>query len=222
MKTAALLRCMTWLVLPRRLGAIRDDWGFDRGTPIDRWYIERFLTKRAGDIRGDVLEVRDDRYTRQFGTAVRSSTILDIDPANRRATLVADLEQPSSLPPNAYDCVVLTQTLQYVFDLSSTVENIHRALKPGGVCLATIPVISRLDPAARQTGEHWRLTPDSAARLFGERFGAERSEVVAHGNARSAVSFLLGLPADDLDAGELASDDQSFPLLVTVHARKRE
>jgi SAM-dependent methyltransferase len=220
MKAAALLRCMTWLALPTRLGPIRDDWGFGRGTPIDRWYIERFLAVHAGDIRGDVLEVRDDRYTSRFGTGVRSSTILDIDPANPRATLVADLEQPDALPANAYDCVLLMQTLQYVFDLRSAVQGVHRALRPGGVCLATIPSISRLDPAARETGEHWRVMPHGAARLFGERFGAERTAAVAYGNARSAVSFLLGLPANDLDEKELIGDDRSFPLVVTVRAQK--
>jgi SAM-dependent methyltransferase len=220
MKASALLRCLTWIALPRRSGPIYDDWGFGRGTPIDRWYIERFLGAHAGEIRGDVLEVRDDRYTRQFGRDVRSSTVLDIDPTNSRATLIGDLEQAGALPTNAFDCIVLTQTLQYVFDLRAAVQNLHGALRPGGVCLATIPVISRLDAAARHTGEHWRLTPQGAGRLFGERFGAGRSEAVAHGNARAAVSFLLGLSAKDLDPGELTRENASFPLIVTVRATK--
>ena len=43
------------------------DFGFDRGTPIDRYYIESFLSTHASDIRGHVLEVADNTYTRRFG-----------------------------------------------------------------------------------------------------------------------------------------------------------
>jgi SAM-dependent methyltransferase len=220
MKAQALLRCARWLLLPGRTGPIYDDWGFGAGTPIDRWYIERFLSAHAGDIRGDVLEVRDDRYTQRFGSSVRSSTILDIDPGNPQATLVANLEEPNALPPSAYDCIVLTQTLHYIFHLQTAAENIHRALRPGGICLATAPTISRLDYAARETGEHWRLTHHSAARLFGEQFRTENTEVAAPGNARAAVAFLLGLPANDLRPAELSGDSPYFPLLVTVRAQK--
>ena len=220
MRPTALRRCLTWLALPRRSGPIDDDWGFSRGTPIDRWYIERFLSAHATDIRGDVLEVRDDRYTRRFGSGIRTSTVLDVDPANPDATLVGDLEQPGSLPTERYDCIVLTQTLHYVFDVRAAVEAVHQALKPGGVCLATIPVISRLDWAARDTGEHWRITPHGATRLFGDRFGAEHSTITAHGNTRTAVAFLLGLPAEDLAPRELSTDEPLFPVVVTVHATK--
>src|SRR3954466_14293166 len=43
------------------------EFGFDRGTPIDRYYIEAFLAANAGDVRGRVLEIGDDSYSRQFG-----------------------------------------------------------------------------------------------------------------------------------------------------------
>jgi hypothetical protein len=33
-----------------RLTPISRGWGFDRGAPIDRFYIERFMAPRAGDI----------------------------------------------------------------------------------------------------------------------------------------------------------------------------
>jgi hypothetical protein len=46
---------------------INCDWGFDRGRPVSRYYIERFLGSHAGDIRGRVAEFGDDSYTRRFG-----------------------------------------------------------------------------------------------------------------------------------------------------------
>lgn len=220
-KLARRLRCLAWLSLPSRTGPLSDDWGRRWGTPIDRWYIERFLADHAADIGGAVLEVLDDAYTRRFGRGVTRSEILDIDAANPRATLVADLERPDALPAEAFDCVVLTQTLQYVFDLRAAVANVHRALRPGGVCLATLPVTSKLDPAGRARGEFWRITPDGCARLFAERFGADAVEVTPGGNARASTLFLLGAAAEDLAPAELAVGHPLFPLVVAVRAVRR-
>ena len=56
------------------LAPVSRSYGFDRGLPIDRHYIEDFLRRHgswpgyaAGDIRGAVMEVGDDAYTQRFG-----------------------------------------------------------------------------------------------------------------------------------------------------------
>jgi hypothetical protein len=51
----------------RRTEPISRDFGFVRGGPVDRYYIEGFLSRHAGDIAGRVLEIGDDTYTRRFG-----------------------------------------------------------------------------------------------------------------------------------------------------------
>lgn len=218
MRWRTTLQLVRWLVT-RQTKPLSTRWGFDRGTPVDRWYIDRFVAAHSREITGDVLEVRDRRYTTPHGHGVRTSDVLDVDPANSDATLVADLERPASFPENRYDCVILTQVLQYVFDLKSAVEAIHRTLRPGGVCLATVPVVSRLD-ADTPGGEHWRLTAASARRLFEAVFGAGRVEVAQAGNARAASLFLLGLAAEELSPAELQADDPSFPLIVSIRAVK--
>jgi SAM-dependent methyltransferase len=217
----ASLQLARWVVA-RRTTPLSRRWGFDRGTPVDRWYIDRFVAAHARDIRGDVLEARDRRYTGPYGHAVTTADVLDVDASNAHATLVADLEQPSSFPEERYDCVVLTQVLQYVFDLRAAVESIHRTLRPGGVCLATIPVISRLDGSVADDAEHWRLTPASARRLFEPTYAPGAVEVARHGNARAAALFLLGLAAEELSPRELEAEDPSFPLIVTVRAVKSD
>jgi SAM-dependent methyltransferase len=221
MRLSQLARSIAWLTSEARTGPLSDNWGREWGTPIDRWYIERFLGAHAVDIRGDVLEIMDDRYTARFGADVRTSTILDIDSSNPRATLVADISQPDSLPRNRFNCIVLTQTLQYVFDLQAAVQSIHRTLRPGGVCLATVPAVSRLDSAATARGEFWRVTPAGCSRLFGEQFGGDAVEVTSCGNTRTAICFLLGLAAEDLSERELSAVHPAFPLVVTVRAMKR-
>src|SRR5262252_3366041 len=117
------------------------------------WYAGRSLLHRAifadnsADIRGRVLEIGDNAYTLRFGGAqVRQSDILHVDASNPRATFVGDLSRPNALPEAAFDCIVLTQTLQYLYDMRAAVATLHGAMKLGGVLLLTAPGISQLDP----------------------------------------------------------------------------
>ena len=82
----------------RRTTPLSRSWGYDRGTPIDRAYIEQFLASHSEDVRGACLEVLNADYTHRFGgERVTSSDVLDINPANTAATIVADLGEPDSL-----------------------------------------------------------------------------------------------------------------------------
>ena len=95
----------------RRLTPISRTFGFDRGLPIDRHYIERFLSAHAGDIRGDVLEIGDNAYTRRFGgERVTKSDVLHVSEGNPDATIVGDLTCADFIPSDSFDCVILTQT----------------------------------------------------------------------------------------------------------------
>jgi len=220
MRLRGRARGAAWF-LRGRAAPLSAHWGRERGSPVDRWYIERFLAEHSADIHGSVLEVMDDSYTRQFGDRVERSDVLDVDHSNSVATVVADLGDPAGFPRDRYDCFVLTQTLQYVYDLRAAVESIHACLRAGGVCLATVPVTSRLDRPENTDGEFWRLTPAGCQRLFAERFGTGAVEVVAYGNAGACAAFLVGLPAEELEERILGVQDPLFPLLVAVRAVKR-
>jgi SAM-dependent methyltransferase len=141
----------------RRFEPFSSYWGFERGTPIDRFYIERFLAERAGDIRGRVLEVGHARYARAFSSP-REVEIVDNDPTNTEATIVADLSKRASLPADRFDCFILTQTLQLVGDLEEALENAWQSLASGGVLLITLPGITRGDPDHTSI-DRWRVTP---------------------------------------------------------------
>src|SRR3954469_20019384 len=132
-----------------RLTPISRAFGFDRGQPVDRHYIEAFLAAHAGDVRGDVVEIGDDAYTRRFGgDRVVRSDILHVSADNPRATIVADLADADHIASDSFDCVIVTQTLPLIFDIAAAVRTIHRILRPGGVCLATVPGISQVDAGA--------------------------------------------------------------------------
>ena len=147
----------------RRVTPIDSGFGLGRGKPVDRHYIEDFLRRHAADIRGRVLEVAENTYTLEFGgKRVTRSDILHADDSNPRATLIGDLAEGESLPSDAFDCFVCTQTLTYIYEVQRAVQTIHRILAPGGVLLATVPGISQMSPYDRDRwGEYWRFTAQS-------------------------------------------------------------
>ena len=198
---------------------ISDRWGYDRGTPVDRYYIEQFLAEHRGDIRGHVLEGQNAQYTDRFGSAVERRDILDIDADNTQATLIADLSAGDGIPAGRFDCFILTQTLQFIYDLPAALAQGRRLLRPGGVLLATMPCLSKIDPAL-ETVDFWRFTPASITRLFAQVFGSEQATVRAYGNVLAGIAFLTGMAAEELSAAELGAYDRFFPVLVGVRATK--
>ena len=205
----------------RSMKPVSKNWGLDRGRPVDRFYVESFLARYAQDIREDVLEVGDDRYTRSFGKeSVTKSDVLHYREGNRLATIVADLTQADHIPSNRFDCVICVQTLQCIYDLRSAVRTMHRILKPGGILFATFPGITSLGNKKWIDSWCWSMTSVSARKLFEEFFSDENLVVEHFGNLLVATSFLQGLAADELQPAELEYRDPAYPLIIGVRARK--
>jgi SAM-dependent methyltransferase len=194
------------------------NFGYGRGTPIDRYYIEQFLDRHAGDITGHALEVGDASYCIRFGTGIARQDVLHVSPENSHATIIGDLAQDDVLPASSFDCIVLTQTLHLIYDMPKAVEQLHRALKPGGVALVTVPGITSIDTGEWGDSWYWALTRHSATRLFGEAFGASQIEVDVRGNVYAATTFLQGLALEEVDRGKLDVVDQAYPVVVSVRA----
>lgn len=195
-------------------------FGYDRGTPVDRWYIERFLARHAGDIRGRALEVGDAGYCRRFGRGITRQDVLDRPQGNPEATVTGDLTGAGTLPRAAFDCLVITQVIQLLYDLHAAARELHGSLRPGGVLLLTVPGVTSVDPFEWDGEWHWSLTRRAAERLFGEVFGAGNVEVAVHGNVYGATCFLQGLAVEEIDEGLLQQDDPAYPMLVCVRARR--
>ncbi len=205
----------------RRLSPISRTFGFDRGLPIDRYYIERFLLEHTGDIRGRTLEVADNTYTRRFGGGrVERSDVLHAAVGNPNATIIADLTGDDGLPTEAFDCIILTQTLHLIYDVRACARQLCRALKPGGVLLATVPGISQISRYDMERwGDYWRFTSLSARRLC-EEAGPMEVSVTSYGNVFTAIAFLHGLAAEELRQKELDYSDRDYELLIGVRAVK--
>ena len=206
----------------RRMRPISAAWGHDRGRPINRHYIDSFVADHAADIRGRVLEVADDRYTAACGgSRVTQSDILHATPGNPRATFVGDLAKADHLPADAFDCVILTQVMQYIRDGAAAARHLHRILKPGGIVLATLPGLEKVSaPDDAQWGDYWRFTATSAGALFTEAFGASNVKTRTYGNVFAAVASLAGLSQEDVRPSELDVVDEDFPVIIAVRAQK--
>lgn len=212
--------------LPARLNfwhrtrPISRSFGLERGWPVDRYYIEAFLGRHAGDIKGHVLEAGGlVSYTRRFGRGVTRADVLYPKAGHADGTFIGNLETGWQIPSDTFDCLVLTQVYPFIFDLPSAVRHTFRALKPGGVLLASFPGISQICRYDReQWGDYWRFTDMSVQRLFAPVFGAENVEVEAHGNVLAACAFLHGMASRELRPDELLQTDRDYQLTITLRA----
>ena len=206
----------------RRLTPLSDNYGLDRGTPVDRYYGEGFLDRHALDVGGRVLEINDDRYTRQYGgDRVTKLDIMHPDDGNPDATVIADLADAPQILDDSYDCMICTQTIMYIYDVSAAVRTMHRILAPGGVVFVTVPGVSRIcQPEDRIWGDFWRFTTKSITRLFTDAFGTEGITVETYGNVLSAAAQLYGMAAEELTRQELDHRDPNFEVLLAVRAQK--
>jgi SAM-dependent methyltransferase len=206
----------------RRLSPISHCFGYDRGTPIDRYYIDGFIGRNATDICGRVLEIGDNQYTRRFGGhRVEQSDILSVEATNPNATFVGDIMKSGVLPKSVFDCIIFTQTLQYMFDPHAAIATLFRALKPGGVLLLTAPSVkSQIDGSAWGATWYWWFTSAAIRHLLEESFQPDSVMVDAFGNILVATAFHFGLALEELKADELESSDPGFAVIVTGRAVK--
>ncbi len=192
-------------------------WGEDRGLPIHRYYLDCFLERYAGDIRGHCLEFQDPAYVPRFGGAVTKLDILHLDDSNPRATLVADLTKPNEIPTGLFDCIVCTHVLHIVYDLGKIVAEMQRILKPGGVLLVAVPCVSMYEPKEH---ELWRFTPEGLRALLAHAFGAGNVTLHPFGNSLTAAGEIRGLVVQEFTHQELEHPDERFPVEVCARAVK--
>ncbi|MBP5977285.1 glycosyltransferase [Brasilonema sp. CT11] len=212
-----------------RVTPMSQAFGYDRGQPVDRYYIENFLAHYQEDIRGRVLEIGDDNYTRQFGGYVSSkdsvqritqSDVLHVTKGNPKATIVGDLASGDNIPSNSFDCFILTHTIQFIYDVRAAIKTVHRILKPGGVALVTVPGISHIGDYQWADYWCWSFTALSVKRLFEEFFPTENLQIETHGNVLVANAFLYGLATEELRQEELDYCDRNYQVTITSKAVK--
>lgn len=213
----------------REINSLTRNFGFDRGLPIDRYYISQFLNQNRHLIRGDVLEVAERTYATTFGQPHSRPWMLSYSPTDsgrdeEALVVTGTLTDLATLPASAFDCFICTQTLNSIFELSKAVQTIRDILKPDGTALVTLPGLAQLSSYdSERWGDFWRFTPASAARLFKEVFreNGDSVEVCAYGNLVAAIGLLRGIAVEDIpDLDLLKRCDPDYPVVTGVVVRK--
>jgi len=201
----------------RRLAPISPVFALDRGFPIERYYIERFLDQHRTDIRGRALEFGDTFYLDKFGGAAVAQKDVFSYVSAPGATIVADLTGNTSLPEGAFDAIVCTQTIQMIFDVRLAVRRLASMLRPGGVLLLTTHGISKVGRHLDRDGwgEYWHLTRQAARSLFEDAFPGQFT-VHGYGNVLAATAALHGLASAELTPEELDYTDRDFDVIIGV------
>jgi len=200
-----------YFLATRDLRPISSKFGYQRGTPIDRYWIEDFIETNKRYITGSVLEITDPSYTLRYGSNVTKSDVLDIDIKNKKANIHGDLRDLKKvIKDSTYDCIILTHVLGLVDDYQSAIKECRRILKPGGVILYTGSCIGAI------LGEEvfWRFNPNSVKFIFEKYFKPKSLFIKNYGNALAGQCFLIGMAQEDLTKRELDYVDDRFPCSV--------
>src|SRR5262249_29248579 len=87
-------------------------------------YIDVFLNNHRTAVHGRVLEIGDRNYTTCYSEGrVVQSDVLHATGGNPEATLIGDLSTGIGIPNDAFDCMILTQTLPFIYDISGAIGN---------------------------------------------------------------------------------------------------
>ncbi len=196
-------------------------FGLDRGKAIDRVYIERFLEAHKDLVKGKVLEIAEDTYTRQYGgDRVRESCILHINGVGKNA-IKGNLETGEGMEENSFDAMIITQTLMFLLDAGNAVAHIYRALKPGGTALLTVAGISQVSRYDDDRwGHYFGFYETGIRKLCSSVFGEENVETEVYGNVKTAVAMLYGLCCEDLYLEDFKVHDKDYPVIIGIALRK--
>ena len=195
-------------------------FGLEQGMAIDRFYIEQFLSDNKKYIKGTVMEIAENRYTKMFGENILESLVLHVGGWGE-GVVKGNLETGEGLMENSVDCLICTQTLQFIYDIHSTVKNIYKILKPGGTAMVTVSAISHISMYDyKNWGDYWRFTDMSIQQLFSEIFCENLVKVYTYGNMKASIAFLYGICQEEMELKDLEYRDEQYPMIITVTARK--
>lgn len=197
-------------------------FGSERGKAVDRYYIEKFLCENSAVVRGRVLEIANNNYTLQFGGDRVTESVVSHVKGWGTGTILCNFESGEGVKDNEFDCIICTQTLQYIFDLQSAIRNIYRMLRPGGSVLITVPGIKPLCKYDNDHwGEQWSFTVKSVKKLCDSVCDEGDVSIKQYGNVKTATAYLYGVCVEELDISDFEYNDSQYPFIICAKITKR-
>lgn len=207
------------------LNPLNRTFGFSRGMPIDRYYIEKFLDENKNLIFGDVLEIAENTYTFKYGgDKVRKSHILYInDDDNIKKDIVGNFETGEGIEEEMMDCIILTQILPFIYNTQKAIKNIYKMLKEHGTALITVNGISQISRYDMDRwGHYWNFTDMSMQRLLETVVPKDNIKIQTFGNVKAATALLYGLAVEDMAEDSLDVWDKDYQISICAILKKEE
>lgn len=190
-------------------------FGFTRGVPIDRYYLEKFISEIRLEVVGTVLEVGGvlvNRELYQFSNATEYLT-LDVE-ARPGISKVGDIHNPATIEFESLDTVVIFNVLEHCYDPWLAVKNIYSWLKVGGKCFCMVPNSQKIHDIP---ADYWRILPDGMKQIFQD---FPQQKLYVYGNPMSVIANFLGISAGELSPKELDDFHPDYPSITCIVVTK--
>lgn len=196
-------------------------FGSERGKAVDRYYIEKFLENNSSYIKGVVLEVLNNDYTLKYGGNNVSKSVISHVKGWGKNTILCNFETGVGVNEEEYDCIICTQTLQYIYDLKNAIKNIYKMLKKGGSALITVPGIKPLCEYDNSNwGEFWSFTEKSIYKLCKEVCDDSKIDICQYGNVKTSMAYLYGICMEELKEEDFEVNDSQYPFVICARLAK--
>ena len=205
---------LDWGDLKRRF-PICHQFGFTRGTPVDRYYLDKFISEIRHQVVGSVLEiggVLQNKEIYQLSLATEYQTLeLVFRPG---VTVVGDAHDSTVIMPESVDTILLFNVLEHCHNPWVVVQNIHSWLRVGGKCFCLVPNAQKLHSGPK---DYWRPLPDGMKQLF-----QDFSEYNLHiyGNPLTVLASFMGVAAEELSTQDLDDFHPDYPVSTCIAALK--
>ena len=133
-------------------------------------------------------------------------------------TIVADLQHAPDVPDAGFDCIICTQTLQYLPSPNVGVATLARLLKPGGTLLLSVPALSPIDDEY-DTDWLWMFTAPGLRAILDDGFAGADVTITGHGNLALTRRFLDGTVTSEVPPRLLTAADPRYPIVITAVVR---
>jgi SAM-dependent methyltransferase len=198
----------------RRLQPLCQFFGFTRGTPVDRYYLDRFVESIGQEVRGITLEIGGEKRNRELYGFTQATEYRVLDLPGLSDDIAGDVSNRNTLSESSLDSIVMFNVLEHCEHPQTVVDNIHHWLKPGGKAFVLVPTAQKIHPAPR---DYWRPLPHGLDSLFK---GFSGREIRTYGNIATVIASFHGVAAEELTREELEFNHPDYPVTSCITAQK--
>ncbi len=206
-----------------RVTPMNDSFGYRRGTPIDRYYIQNAIKEYSKEIKGSVLEVGGNDYTMLYSnTSLKDSHILNYTHMDGNNVIVGDLTKHDSLKEQKFDTFICTQTLNFIYDFESAISTSYELLNNGGYFIGTVASVSNISKYDNDRwGDYWRFTEKGIKKAL-DNSQFQVIDLSGFGNVLAAKSMFDGCVIEDFKNLQLLDHvDPAYPVIISFLCFKK-